>query len=76
MEKSLLGRETLWSSVQCSCGMWNFFKWSFLDEGLRLGENCCVMIDYSLGVFVLIFLTCNWHVAKAFVFRPLDGEAR
>lgn len=56
--------------------MWNFFKWSFLDEGLRLGENCCVMIDYSLGVFVLIFLTCNWHVAKAFVFRPLDGEAR
>lgn len=39
-------------------------------------EKIVVMIDCSLGVFVLIFLTCNWHVAQAFVFRPLDGEAR
>ena len=33
-------------------------------------------IDCSLSVFVLVSRTCNLHVAKALVFRPLDGEGR
>lgn len=38
VEKSLLGRETL---ELCTVFMWyvEFFKWSFLNEGLRLGES-------------------------------------
>lgn len=67
----------MWSSVWCFIWYVEFFSWCFLDEGLRLGESDCVTkIDCSLGVFVLVFRTCNLHVAKALVFRPLDGEGR
>ena len=60
-KKSLLGRKTLWSSVWCFIWYVEFFSWSFLDEGLRLGESDCVnKIDCSLGVFVLeIFLIAS-----------------
>lgn len=34
----------------------------------------CLVKDCRFGGLVLIFHICNWHVAKALVFRPLDRE--
>lgn len=58
--------------------MWYVEKKNFLMElfNERLGESDYVMMDCSFGGGVfLIFLAGNQHVAKALVFRPLDGVA-